>query len=377
MTKFVPCDREQPFLLPVDTSDWVPSDDLAHFVIETVDHVDFQRFRVNERGTGSAQYEPRMMLALLIHRYASGIFSSRRIERAACRDIGVRFVAANLHPDRDTIAKFRRENFDAVAECFLQVLLPAREVNVLEVGTVSVDGTRMDGSASKHRSVTYARAGELIEQLQGGGRAGRVRAQGAGARGAQRGRAGAAAAERGAGPQAAVEPDGPRGRADAREHAGGIPTGIQRAGDGGRGRLAADSRARRDGQRERQGRAGARGGVDSGGTGPAGGGAGRQRVRERGRGGEGRGDGGGSLRGDGGGGPPAAARFLCILTKVISRSHSSESPLIWEAQIPRSAPTRCSARRPGSSFREAGGRGARAYPISRAWMPSRRARLKL
>ncbi len=134
MTKFVPCDREQPFLLPVDMSDWVPSDDLAHFVIEAVDHVDhvdFQRFRVNERGTGSAQYEPRMMLALLIHCYASGIFSSRRIERATYRDIGVRLVAANLHPDHDTIAKFRRENFDAVGECFLQVLLLAREVNVL------------------------------------------------------------------------------------------------------------------------------------------------------------------------------------------------------------------------------------------------------
>ena len=55
MKKFVPCDREQPFLLPVDRSDWVPSDDLARFVIEAVDHVDFQRFRVNERGTGSAQ----------------------------------------------------------------------------------------------------------------------------------------------------------------------------------------------------------------------------------------------------------------------------------------------------------------------------------
>ncbi len=108
MTKFVPCDREQPFLVPVDMSDWVPSDDLAHFVIEAVDHVDhvdhvdFQRFRVNERGTGSAQYEPRMMLALLIYCYASGIFSSRRIERATYRDIGVRFVAANLHPDHDT-----------------------------------------------------------------------------------------------------------------------------------------------------------------------------------------------------------------------------------------------------------------------------------
>ena len=164
----MPCDREQPFLLPVDTSDWVPSDDLARFVIEAVDHVGFQRFRVNERGTGPAQCEPRMTLALPIHCYASGIFSSRRIERAACRDIGARFAAASLHPDRDTIARFRRENFDAVAECFLQALLPAREANVLEVGAASVDGARMDGSASKRRSATCAGAGEPIKQLQGG-----------------------------------------------------------------------------------------------------------------------------------------------------------------------------------------------------------------
>ena len=91
----MPCDREQPFPLPVDMSDWVPSDDLAHFVIEAVDHVGFQRFRVNERGTGPAQCEPRMTLALPIHCYASGIFSSRRIDRATCRDIGVRFAAAS------------------------------------------------------------------------------------------------------------------------------------------------------------------------------------------------------------------------------------------------------------------------------------------
>ena len=152
----------------------------ASSLIEAVDHVDFQRFRVNERGTGSAQCEPRMTLAPPIHCYAGGIFSSRRIERAARRDIGVRFAAARLHPDRDTIARFRRENFDAAAECFLQALLPAREANVLEVGAVSVDGTGMDGSASKRRSATCARAGELIERLQGGIRELPARAEDAG-----------------------------------------------------------------------------------------------------------------------------------------------------------------------------------------------------
>ena len=125
MSKFIGCDRDQVFLLPPDLGDWIPEDDLAHFVIEAVERVEMSAFKINHRGSGSAQYHPRMMLALLIYCYANGIFSSRRIERATYRDIGVRFVAANVHPDHDTIAAFRRENFEAVSESFLQSLPPA------------------------------------------------------------------------------------------------------------------------------------------------------------------------------------------------------------------------------------------------------------
>ena len=106
------------------------------------------------------------MLALLIYCYANGIFSSRRIERATHRDIGVRFVAANVHPDHDTIATFRRDNLAAFGESFLQVLLLAKELKLVKVGLVSVDGSKFEASASKHRSVTYERAGELIDQLK-------------------------------------------------------------------------------------------------------------------------------------------------------------------------------------------------------------------
>jgi transposase len=166
MSKFVDCEREQPFLLPPDLRDWIPEDDLAHFVIEAVERVAIGAFKVNDRGTGSAQYHPRMMLALLIYCYANGIFSSRRIERATHRDIGVRYVAANRHPDHDTIATFRRENFAAVAESFLQVLLLAKELKLVKVGVVSVDGSKVAADASKHRSVTYQRAGALIAQLK-------------------------------------------------------------------------------------------------------------------------------------------------------------------------------------------------------------------
>ena len=167
MSRFIQADRRQPFLLPPDLRDWLPSDDLAHFVLEAVDRVPMDRFKVNVRGTGSEQYHPHTMLALLIYCYANGIFSSRRIERASYRDIGVRYITANCHPDHDTICKFRRENLEAISESFVQVLLLARELKLLRVGTVSVDGTKIDANASKHRGVRYDRAQALRSQLRG------------------------------------------------------------------------------------------------------------------------------------------------------------------------------------------------------------------
>ena len=136
-------------------------------MVEAVERVPLEQFQVNERGTGSAQYHPRMMLAFLVYCYANGIFGSRRIERATYRDIGVRYVAANCHPDHDTICTFRRSNFDAVAAAFLQVLLLAKELKLLRVGTVSVEGTKVDANANKRNSLGYDRAGALREQLRG------------------------------------------------------------------------------------------------------------------------------------------------------------------------------------------------------------------
>lgn len=166
MPKFVNADQSQPYLLPPDLREWVPEDDLSHFVLEAVDRVPMSAFKVNERGTGSAQYHPRTMLALLIYCYAQGTFGSRRIERATYRDVGVRYVAGNRHPDHDTICKFRRENFEAVSEAFPRVLLLARELKLLRVGTVSVDGTKLDASASKRNSIRRDRAAALREQLR-------------------------------------------------------------------------------------------------------------------------------------------------------------------------------------------------------------------
>jgi transposase len=164
--RFVEVDRNTPMLLPADLRDWVPEDDLVHFVIEAVKILPTGQMMVNERGTGYAQYPPSMMLALLIYCYANGIFSSRRIERATYRDLGVRFLTGDTHPDHDTICSFRRQNAALIAKFFVRVLELAQELKLLQVGTISVDGSQIKANASKHRGVSYQRATELIQQLE-------------------------------------------------------------------------------------------------------------------------------------------------------------------------------------------------------------------
>ena len=106
-----------------------------------------------------------MMLALLVYACANGLFSSRRIERVTYRDLGVRFVTANTHPDHDTIAVFRPQNRAAFEAAFPGILPMARQAGLLRVGTVSVDGTKIDANASKIRSVRDDRAKELRAKL--------------------------------------------------------------------------------------------------------------------------------------------------------------------------------------------------------------------
>jgi len=161
MSNVIPFNRDRAFLLPPDLKAWLREDDVAHFVVAAVERVPLGAFRVMERAGGKPPHHPRLLLALLIYGYSNGIFSSRRIERAIHRDIGVRFVAANLHPDHDTIAVFPRGNKAA----FLKVGLLARESGLLRVGTVSIDGTKIDANASKIRSARYDRANDLRARL--------------------------------------------------------------------------------------------------------------------------------------------------------------------------------------------------------------------
>ena len=164
--RFQNIDRATPMLLPPDLRDWVAEDDLVHFVISAVERLPLSTFHVNHKGCGDAQYPPHMMLALLLYSYANGLFSSRRIERATYRDLAVRFLCANRHPDHDSICAFRRQNLDAIAAAFVDVLELARELKLLKLGTVSLDGTHIKASASKDKNVTYQRAQELRTQLR-------------------------------------------------------------------------------------------------------------------------------------------------------------------------------------------------------------------
>ncbi|PTY01627.1 hypothetical protein DB346_12885 [Verrucomicrobia bacterium LW23] len=167
MTRYKVVDRETALLLPVDMRDWVEESDPVHFIIEAAGMMDVRAFAMGHpRGAGKEQYPPHMMLALLIYCYTRGIFGSRRIEQATYRDIGVRYLCANLHPDHATICEFRRRNLGAIAECFVRVLELAREMKLLSVGNVSIDGTHLRANASKDNNLTLARAQELEAKLR-------------------------------------------------------------------------------------------------------------------------------------------------------------------------------------------------------------------
>ncbi|EDM28360.1 probable transposase [Lentisphaera araneosa HTCC2155] len=165
-SRFKYFDRNTPLLLPPSLNDWIPEDHIVHFIIDAVDLVPVDKFKTNPTGSGSDQFHPHLMLSILIYCYATGRFSSREIECATYSDLAVRYIAADLHPDHDTICKFRRENGVAFKEAFIQVLELASELKVLKkLGGVSVDGTKIKANASKHSAVSYKKSGELLELL--------------------------------------------------------------------------------------------------------------------------------------------------------------------------------------------------------------------
>jgi transposase len=167
MANFRYTDRLTGFLMPPSFDEWLPEKHLARFVVEVVDGLDLSAMSKSYRGSGSASYHPAVLLSLLVYGYATGVFSSRRLERATYDSVAFRFIAANDHPDHDTIATFRRRFLKAIEALFVQVLLLAHEIGVLKMGTVALDGTKIHANASRHSALSYEHAGKIETQLKG------------------------------------------------------------------------------------------------------------------------------------------------------------------------------------------------------------------
>ena len=166
MANFRPTDRVTSFLLPPSIDEWLPERHLARFVVEVIEGLDLSAMSKSYRGTGSASYHPAPLLGLLVYGYATGVFSSRKLERATYDSVAFRFIAANDHPDHDTIATFRRRFLKDIEALFVKVLLLAREMGVLKMGTMALDGTKIHANASRHSALSYEHAGKIEAQLK-------------------------------------------------------------------------------------------------------------------------------------------------------------------------------------------------------------------
>jgi transposase len=164
--RYVNVDRETPLLLPMDLRDWVKGNDLVQVIVEAVEACDLGGLEGSGRGTGDAQYPPRMMLALLIYAYATGLYSSRRIEQATYDSVSLRYLCANWHPDHTTIAEFRRRHDPLLRRCFGEVLYMAKRSGLLRLGAVSLDGTRVPGAGSAKAVRTLAEIDAELAALE-------------------------------------------------------------------------------------------------------------------------------------------------------------------------------------------------------------------
>lgn len=165
--RFRTCALDQPYLLPPSLQDWLPERHLARFIAEVLDELDLGSIYAHyERkdGRGLAAYHPVMLTRVLLYAYCIGMTSSRRIEKATYEDLAIRFLAADQHPDHDTIAAFRQQHLHALAGLFLQALRLCQRARLVKLGNVALDGTKLQANASRDRSVSYGRLCEQEEQ---------------------------------------------------------------------------------------------------------------------------------------------------------------------------------------------------------------------
>ena len=164
---FRPYELNQRLLLPPDMREWLPEGHLALFVSDVVDALDlsaiFAAYEGEERG--QPPYHPAMMVKLLVYAYCTGKPSSRKIERATYEDVAYRVLAADQHPDHDSIAAFRQRPLQALAGLFVQVLRLCQEAGLVQLGHVALDGTKIKANASQHKAMSYARMCAAEQEL--------------------------------------------------------------------------------------------------------------------------------------------------------------------------------------------------------------------
>lgn len=158
-TSYIPYVPEQQRLLPCALQEWLPAGHLAYFISDTVDSLDLKAFHARYAGGGSRNqpFHPAMMVKVLVYAYATGVFSSRKIAKKLHEDIAFRVLAADNFPAHRTIRDFRALHLAEFTELFTQVVRLAREMGLVKLGTVAIDGTKIKANASRHKAMSYGR----------------------------------------------------------------------------------------------------------------------------------------------------------------------------------------------------------------------------
>jgi transposase len=158
--EFIPIDRDTPYIFPPSVQDYLPEDHLARFLVDIVEQLDLSQLSAVYSGRGSKPFHPALLVALLFYGYATGVFSSRKLEKASYDSIAFRYICANTNPDHDTIASFRKRFL------FVEILVVAEAMGLMKLGTISLDGTKIKANASKHKALSWEYPNRLEAQLK-------------------------------------------------------------------------------------------------------------------------------------------------------------------------------------------------------------------
>ncbi len=154
-----PYEPQQEMLLPASLQDWLPKGHLAYFISDTVDALDLKAFYARYAGGGARNqpFHPAMMVKVLVYGYATGVFSSRKIERRLHEDLAFRMLGAGNFPKHRTVRDFRALHLQELGDLFVQVVKLAGEMGLVKLGTVAIDGTKIKANASRHKAMSYER----------------------------------------------------------------------------------------------------------------------------------------------------------------------------------------------------------------------------